>query len=300
MDHESQVVFSGSSIRIGRWHCGPESSLWKEENYAGDEPMVVFPRTSVKIQQHRREPQVTTRNLTVFYNKHQSYRRQLIDKRGDICDYFYVKPSELTSLLIWLGYSPPENPEKPFGRDFAHCDSISYSIQRCLSCAASRSKVVDALFIEETFFSLLARLLGQLGRPERRVKQRQSTIRRHRETVEIAKEYLSQNLKHRISIGGLATACDASEFHLCRVFKNLTGISPFKYLMNMRLLEAFDQVLETNLDLMQIAFRTGFSSHSHLTEQFRLQFGFPPSELRRRGLPNTIRQLRHKLVVCQS
>lgn len=282
MDYESTLVFDGPLVKIGRWRCGPDSSLWNEENIAGSRPLLVFPRTSVQIKQDGRDPIVSTRNHLAFYNKGQTYRRQLVDRRGDICEYFSVEPNELANLFYGLGYKVPDNPDEPFDKTLGRCDTTSYAVQRYLYELVSNNPVPDPLFVEETFFSILPALLKSVGQPQvpQRIK-RQSTIDRQREQVELIKEFLVHHLEDHLSIDVVAKACDTSAFHMCRVFKQQTGLSIFKYLTKMRLLETLDALLDTKRDLTDIALQYGFSSHSHMTEQFRLEFGFPPSDLRR-------------------
>ena len=295
MDYESKLVFDGRLIKIGSWRCGPDSALWNEENIAGSQPMLVFPRTSVQITQDAHEPFISTRNLLAYYNKNQTYRRKLVDRRGDICEYFYVDPRELENVLKWMGYEVSTNPEEPFKRSSGNCDTTSYSVQRYLFEMVANHPAADALFVEETFFSILPGLLEGANRPlQRNLAKRQSTANRQREHVESVKEYLVHHLEDHLSIKDVAEACDTSAFHLCRVFKQQTGLSIFKYLTKMRLLETIDIVLDTKRDLTDIALQFGFSSHSHMTESFRLEFGFPPSELRRSAPKSLIKKLKQQ------
>ena len=295
MNDESTLVFDGQSVKIGRWRCGPDSHLWREENVAGSRPMLVFPRTSVQIKQDKHDPVVTTRNHLVYYNKDQTYRRKLVDRRGDICDYFYVEPKELVSVLTWLGSEAPENLDEPFNRSLGNCNTTSYSVQRYLFELVTNGTEPDPLFVEETFFSILPGLLDGANESQRRNQtKRKSTANRQREQVESVKEFLFHHMEDHVSIKDVAKHCDTSAFHLCRVFKQQTGLSIIKYLTKMRLLETLENVLDTKRDLTDIALQYGFSSHSHMTELFRLEFGFPPSELRRSAPESLIKKLKRQ------
>lgn len=50
-----------------------------------------------------------------------------------------------------------------------------------------------------------------------------------------------------------------------------------------RLQVALERLQTTEQSLSEIAYSTGFSSHSHFTDVFRKRFEFPPSHLRGRG-----------------
>lgn len=84
------------------------------------------------------------------------------------------------------------------------------------------------------------------------------------------------------SLDEVAETAGSSKYHLCRVFKDVTNQTIKAYEHHLRLHEALRQVLAGDVDLATIAFDLGYSSHSHFTEMFRREFGFPPSRLRQR------------------
>lgn len=70
---------------------------------------------------------------------------------------------------------------------------------------------------------------------------------------------------------------------LAREGTNFTEI-----LRESRLQSALERLQTTEQSLSEIAYNTGFSSHSHFTDVFRKRFDFPPSHLRGRGEPQMI------------
>lgn len=84
----------------------------------------------------------------------------------------------------------------------------------------------------------------------------------------------------------IAAAAGASPFHACRVFRAETGMSIHEYRMALRLRMGLEQ-LETRERLSALAYRLGFSSHSHFTDATRLHFGVSPFHLRTRLLAAT-------------
>lgn len=80
----------------------------------------------------------------------------------------------------------------------------------------------------------------------------------------------------------LAHVAGLSPFHLCRVFRRMTGTSIYDYVLRERLASTLDAVLDGD-DLTTVALDAGFASHSHFTARFRRFFGCTPAELRRRG-----------------
>jgi AraC family transcriptional regulator len=63
--------------------------------------------------------------------------------------------------------------------------------------------------------------------------------------------------------------------------------------MRYRLRQALELVLDSMAGLSEVAYATGFSSHSHLTDAFRREYGCTPSRARRSS-PAEIRALRRR------
>jgi AraC-like DNA-binding protein len=83
------------------------------------------------------------------------------------------------------------------------------------------------------------------------------------------------------SVTKLAEVASLSPFHLCHVFREMTGTSIYNYVLRERLALALDAVLDGGENLTAIALDAGFASHSHFTAHFRRFFGCSPTALRR-------------------
>ena len=84
------------------------------------------------------------------------------------------------------------------------------------------------------------------------------------------------------SLGDVADRVRVSLFHLCRIFRSVTGSSIHQYRDQLRLRSALQAVIDTNDDLLSLGLRLGYSGHSHFTAAFHRRFSITPSELRRR------------------
>ncbi|MEO7718932.1 MAG: AraC family transcriptional regulator [Capsulimonas sp.] len=69
---------------------------------------------------------------------------------------------------------------------------------------------------------------------------------------------------------------------LRRRFKEATGMSPYQFVLESRLIRARAMLRETDLPLKQIADRLGYESVHYFTRQFRSAAGLPPGEYRKR------------------
>jgi AraC family transcriptional regulator len=95
------------------------------------------------------------------------------------------------------------------------------------------------------------------------------------------KEYIEGNLGDRISLADLASAAEVSSAYLPRIFRKTTGVAPYRYVLRQRILRAMDLVVNSGMDLNDIAATTGFSSQSHFTSTFRNATQMTPNEFRR-------------------
>ncbi len=95
-------------------------------------------------------------------------------------------------------------------------------------------------------------------------------------------DYLRSNIGRQISIEDLANLAGLSRFHLIRSFRDAFGVTPYQYLLRLRMTEARRLLLSTNLPVAQIATRVGFSSSTQFVKMFRSMEGVTPGSLRQR------------------
>ena len=289
---ESTVYFDSPRIRIGGFRCSPASRLWSTENISGDLPLVVFPRTAVEIHQADRHSVVATPIHAMLYNSSQPYRRDMIDPRGDICEFYCVAPSLLQEVLQDIGVPLPQRLDSPFEFSHAPCSAKIYLAQRALFRAIERSEVRDPILVEEVFFELLTRLLDQSFQFHNPFVRRQRHFAPARwDQVEAAKDFISRNFRSRLDVQEIADYVECSVFHLCRIFKKLTGQTIHHFLLQFRIRSAVERILDGDNSLTEIALDHCFSSHSHFSNSFRKRFGTSPSDLRRRSLVSTCQRL---------
>lgn len=82
------------------------------------------------------------------------------------------------------------------------------------------------------------------------------------------------------SIEALAEQFSISSEHLSRIFKTETGISPLRYLTNVRIQHSLYFLLNTNLPIQEIALNCGFSCGNYFSKVFRKYLGVSPEDYR--------------------
>lgn len=100
--------------------------------------------------------------------------------------------------------------------------------------------------------------------------------------VTLAKNYLDSNYYNTdLNLDEVADAVGLSKYHLCREFNHLYGISPGKYLANLRLQKSCALLLQSRQHtIAEIASMVGFSNDNYFCKVFRKAFGTTPTQYR--------------------
>ncbi len=93
-------------------------------------------------------------------------------------------------------------------------------------------------------------------------------------------DYIDTNLDQNIKLADLAQLLDLSAFHFSRLFKQSINTTPHQYLSQQRVERAKKLLKQSDLLIIDIALECGFSSHSHLSKQFRRITGTTPKAYR--------------------
>lgn len=99
--------------------------------------------------------------------------------------------------------------------------------------------------------------------------------------VERMQSYIDSHLKGNITLHKLAEAAGYSPWHAAKVFKELTGKSPFEYIRLMRLSRAAIRLREEDVKIVDVAFDFVFDSHEGFTRAFSKHFGLSPQNYAR-------------------
>ena len=95
------------------------------------------------------------------------------------------------------------------------------------------------------------------------------------------KEALHESSPHTLSLKSLALEAGIHPVHLSREFPKFFHATVGEYLRMLKMEKALDLMLDSNLSMTDIAYRSGFADQSHLIRNFRYLLSVKPSVYRR-------------------
>jgi AraC-like DNA-binding protein len=111
--------------------------------------------------------------------------------------------------------------------------------------------------------------------------RKQATAARDRARVAEALHAMERASAESFSLDGLARRAGLSKFHLLRVFAAVTGVTPYRYLLGLRLRRAAAAIAGGDRPISEIAYEEGFGDLSTFNAHFRTTFGVSPRRWRR-------------------
>ena len=96
-----------------------------------------------------------------------------------------------------------------------------------------------------------------------------------------ATEYMKANLAEEITTKSLARQFGYSQEHFCRLFKDVTRVTPMQYLKVFRLERAMHLLNENKYSISEISELCGFADPNYFTRCFKAFFGTTPTQMQK-------------------
>lgn len=113
-------------------------------------------------------------------------------------------------------------------------------------------------------------------------------------TINQVLSYIQQNLSGNLREADVAELSAMSVSTFTRFFKRHTGCTFIQYQNRLRLNEACELLMCTNLSVTEVCYRVGFNNVSNFNRQFLAQKGMPPSRFRELHRLNEVPVHEHK------
>lgn len=109
---------------------------------------------------------------------------------------------------------------------------------------------------------------------------------RHRgavpDSIARAKMFMDMNYRQPIDVQDVVKAAGVSRQHLSTSFSHFFGITPSRYIWQLRASAAASMLMQTSFTVAKIAYDCGYKDPFHFSRHIRTVFGVPPRELRQR------------------
>ncbi len=126
---------------------------------------------------------------------------------------------------------------------------------------------------EESLLFLISALIGKYGQPF------EECVPECRDEIEKACEFMEKNYMEHICLEQLCKYVTLSKSTMLRAFTKSKGVTPYRYLENIRINEA-KKLLGQGVLPLDAAMQTGFSDQSHFTNYFTKFIGIAPGVYR--------------------
>jgi AraC family transcriptional regulator len=101
------------------------------------------------------------------------------------------------------------------------------------------------------------------------------------QVVEHILSTMRQRLNEQLTLDELAKTANFSKFYFARMFRQVTGVPPRRYLYALRLQEAKRLLVATSSSVAEISYRVGYHSVGTFTTRFKASVGVAPTVYRR-------------------
>lgn len=108
------------------------------------------------------------------------------------------------------------------------------------------------------------------------------------ERISNAMREIQINLEHFYTVDELAEICHLSKYYFCRLFTKIVGIAPHRYILLLKLNKARDMLAYSDITIVEVAARLGFSDVAVLRRAFIREYGVSPSEFREKSKKSTV------------
>ncbi len=121
---------------------------------------------------------------------------------------------------------------------------------------------------------------SSLGRAAAKKTAREHTGGLSRRALKEAIDYIGDNLEKDLTLAEISGAAHMSPYHFSRLFKESTGLTPHRYVIERRVQRAKELLCSSTLPIAEIARLCGFANQGHLNRHFKRLLGVTPKALR--------------------
>ena len=191
---------------------------------------------------------------------------------------FYIADSEQPWEYYWVGFNGVDSPwllsaaglssENPCFK----CDNSEPIVKSMLDIYNSNG---HNIYNEVEMIGSFYRLMSYI------IRENQSTDSIHRKStdyINLSIKFIEHNYSRLISVNDIAASAGISRSHLYRLFTQELNITPNEYLIQYRLNNACKLLRDSNINISEAAYSSGFSDPLYFSRVFKRVKGMTPTE----------------------
>jgi AraC family transcriptional regulator len=156
-------------------------------------------------------------------------------------------------------------------------DPTLHHIAMALRAGVQTGAALDCIYGEALSTALAVHLLREYGATVPGPKKQYGGL--PREKLVRVVEYIQDQLATDLTVSRIAQAVYISPYHFTKLFKQSTGQTPHRYVVEARVRKAKELLSTGKFTISEAAYQVGFVDQSHLTRHFKRVFGLPPKRL---------------------
>lgn len=160
--------------------------------------------------------------------------------------------------------------------------ALSDTLERLLQLSLSEEAQAKDMLVDLTLQELMIRLMQSQSREF--LKQNYQHLTTSNPFARIT-EFIREHLEEDLSPELLAEKACMSRTHFYRKFKEILGLSPSQYIMQMRLEESRKLLQRKEMTVTQVCFACGFENPSHFSRLFKQVYGLSPKAYQQKLQP---------------
>lgn len=145
--------------------------------------------------------------------------------------------------------------------------------------------------LSENLIVLIIRFLNE----KTKVLESSPNLNQSQVIVKKVNDYINENYLQKFSLDEIANSIHISKYYISHAYKNITGITPYQYCLNLRIDQAKRLLLMSDIPVQEIARLSGYENTNHFYRPFKKISGYTPEEYRKSIenslIPNKYHQL---------
>ena len=259
------VIYQGAAVILGETRFDADEAGFRSEGVADVWPSIAFPRRPLGIRAADASPVFGDANTAILFTVGRPYRRISIDGHGSWTEWIEIRPDVLAGMASGV----------PFVASSAPAPAAAHLAHRRARRRLEQEGTTDGLALEETALAIAGEVLaaGLALHGGRGAKAQ--------DLVFDVQALLNRRLGRPLSLADISDALCVSPYHVCRVFREHTGVPIHRYRDRLRLRASLEMIAERDASLLEIALDLGYANEAHFSDAFRRTFGMRPGAYRR-------------------